>query len=571
MKRFGLVVLVAAVAAGGVVYTVHRTPVTPNTAVTSLLPNTTVAVAHVPDFQRTRDEWRESDIYKLYQEPEVQAFLKPLANVPKQDATSSTLTDLEKLDPKDAFLAVTSIENNSPHFIGGFRFRGSQSSAEEIVGKWRARLVHDSNARETIDYETHKIEIVGAAPNQIATAYDGQWLFASNDLAELKAILDRADKRHQDQKNILESEPAFRSAMAHMLASYSLLFYLQPKKISPGLASVQSQTGADVAADARSALEQFENVCGSAKFDKGKIRDVIFVSAPKSPATQELTRDSLKLGTADTFLYIVALFNPDRLAGLGQSGTSLPLGSWFQKVFDVASKTGVTVDDWKAAFDLEGSALAEWPDTAHLPSIVAMLPVKDPTRAFKIADTLTKSIDEDAPWRKADKNGIRYYYIQSPVALFAITPTIAVSNKQMMLGLDSVSVEATMARSEPGSQSARSPSLADSATYKAASHALANPTTGFVYIDTGLLYSRLDAALRPMLLMSAAFMPSMSDYVDVTKLPPAGTVAKHLSPIVLSQRYDRDGYVTESTGPVTLDLGIGLPLLGWALSHHEGD
>jgi hypothetical protein len=92
------------------------------------------------------------------------------------------------------------------------------------------------------------------------------------------------------------------------------------------------------------------------------------------------------------------------------------------------------------------------------------------------------------------------------------------------------------------------------------------PTNAFVYVDTALLYTRLDAALRPMLLMSAAFMPAISDYVDVTKLPQPELVAKHLSPIVSSQRYDGEGYVTESVGPITLSeaaIGIGLPALLW--------
>jgi hypothetical protein len=69
-----------------------------------------------------------------------------------------------------------------------------------------------------------------------------------------------------------------------------------------------------------------------------------------------------------------------------------------------------------------------------------------------------------------------------------------------------------------------------------------------------------------MLLMSAAFMPAISDYVDVGKLPPPETVTKHLSPIISSQRYDGDGYVTESTGPVTLDIGLGLPAVAWVIS-----
>src|SRR5207249_4719855 len=111
--------------------------------------------------------------------------------------------------------------------------------------------------------------------------------------------------------------------------------------------------------------------------------------------------------------------------------------------------------------------------------------------------------------------------------------------------------------------------LADSSAYKLAARAVPAPTDAFVYVDTALLYSRLDAALRPMLLMSAAFMPAISDYVDVGKLPPPGIVTKHLSPIVSSQRYEGDGYVTESTGPVTLDIGLGLPAVLWAMSRQH--
>jgi hypothetical protein len=565
VKRLVFLVAFAAVAAGGIYYTAHRAVSTPHAAVTALLPNSTVAFAHLPDFQRTRDEWRQSDVYKLYHEQAVQDFLKPLS-VPQSDTTSATLSDLERLEPKDAFLAVTAIENNNPHLVGGFRFHG-QASADAIVGKWRAQLIHDNSPHETVDYETHKIDIAGAAPNQIATVYDGDWFFASNDLVELKAVLDRADGRAKDPKLALETEETFRAAMAHMPSSYGLLFYLQPKKLSAGISSTPNAADSNIPDDARAALEQLQSVCGAAKFESGKVRDVLFVGAPRMPDTPELTRSSLKLGTADTFLYVVALLNPDRLGGLGQGGNTVPLGSWLQKVFDVASRTGVTADEWKAAFDLEASALAEWPQTAHLPSVVVVLPVKDPARAFKIADSLTKAIDEDAQWKKSEKNGVRYYYMPSPIALVAITPTIAVSDRQLIFGLDSVSVEAAMTRAAPNAPV--TPTLGDSSTYKMAARSVPNPTTGFVYIDAALLYSRLDAALRPILLMSAAFMPAMSDYVDVTKLPPAETVTKHLSPIVLSQRYERDGYLTESIGPVTLDIGLALPAIGWALSHRQ--
>ena len=58
--------------------------------------------------------------------------------------------------------------------------------------------------------------------------------------------------------------------------------------------------------------------------------------------------------------------------------------------------------------------------------------------------------------------------------------------------------------------------------------------------------------------MAAAFVPAVAGSIDPTKLPAPEVITKHLSPIVSSQRYDGDGYMAESIGPITLDqLGIG--------------
>ena len=104
--------------------------------------------------------------------------------------------------------------------------------------------------------------------------------------------------------------------------------------------------------------------------------------------------------------------------------------------------------------------------------------------------------------------------------------------------------------------------LAGLQTYKAAERLLPAPTNFFSYVDTALLYSRLDASLRPILLMAAAFMPAIARSVDLGKIPSPDVITKHLSPIVSSQRYDRDGYVAESLGPITLDqAAIGLAIL----------
>src|SRR5256885_5816112 len=74
----------------------------------------------------------------------------------------------------------------------------------------------------------------------------------------------------------------------------------------------------------------------------------------------------------------------------------------------------------------------------------------------------------------------------------------------------------------------------------------------FAYIDLATLYSRLDTTLRPILQMSAAFIPSLSERLDPNKLPPTEVITKHLSPVAASQSYVDGGYRSESAGTITI-------------------
>ncbi|PYK20664.1 MAG: hypothetical protein DME55_01555 [Verrucomicrobia bacterium] len=172
-------------------------------------------------------------------------------------------------------------------------------------------------------------------------------------------------------------------------------------------------------------------------------------------------------------------------------------------------------------------------------------------RASKIIEAFTRA-DEGAIWTQTEKDGVRYFSKQSAATLVAITPTIALSGQILIAGLNPVSVEEAVKRSTSSSSE-----LANSQTYKAAERLLPAPTNFFSYVDTALLYSRLDAALRPMLLMAAAFVPAIARSVDLGKLPSPEVITKHLSPIVSSQRYDRDGYVAESLGPIQPAGSVG--------------
>jgi hypothetical protein len=557
MKRILLLIIAVAVAAYAGWYYWRLSQQASSAPVAALLPRDTIFLAHIPDFTRTRNEWRQSDIYQLYREPAVQDFLrKPLDHLPKKDAASETLQEIEQLDPKNAFFALTSISDSAPSVVGGFRFRGTEQDAEQVIGKWRAMLLEQRSGtkREKLQYQGHEIDVITATPFTLATTYDRPWFFAATNVTELKALLDRVDHRAKDSDETLDKDEAYRAAISHRPSNYTAFFYLQPKAFSERLAALRAAVRSSPTPGETTLLEKMRCIAGSTRFENGKIRDVLFLGMPKLENDATLNRSSLTLGTKETFFYLAMLLNlGERMETINQAAT---LGGAVQKVFEDLATSGIAADDWKAAFGLELGALADWPSSAHWPSLLLTLPVLEKAKAGKIMEAFIRA-DEGAIWTQTEKDGVRYFSKQSAVTLVAVTPTIALSDRILIAGFNPVSVEEAVKRSASSSSE-----LADSQMYKAAERLLPAPTNFFSYVDTALLYSRLDASLRPMLLMAAAFMPAITRSVDLGKLPSPEVITKHLSPIISSQRYDRDGYVAESLGPITLDqAAIGLAIL----------
>jgi hypothetical protein len=551
MSRLILFLLTIVVVVLAVGYAV-RSRRAPTVAVASLLPNGTVALAHVPDFERTRDDWHRSDIYQLYLEPSVQDFLrKPLSHVPHSGATAQHSKELEQLDPKDAFLAVTSMENDQPTFVAGFRYRGSQADAEKIIGQWKAKLLGRSGAdakMETVDYQKASIQVSRVANVTICTTYEKQWFLVANRVESLEATIDRLRGTAKTSDNSLATDPNFREAMGHMPADYSFGFYVQPKSLADKLANLRRSAGQSSTPEQLEMLSKIKSLCGATRFDGGKLHDFFFVGMPELAKGGDLTRNSLALTTTDTFLYGATLLDLSRQFALADpSVNSSFLGGRLQKIGRGLAAAGITPAEWQTVFGNEMGALADWRSNDRVPSPLVAFPVKDFAKAKQMAVSVAHILDDDGQWAESDKDGA--HYISSPYRMGFVTlqPTIAVSERFLVAGVDLATVQAAFARVATGG-----PDVSSGAGYKQAVKALPPPTRGFSYLDLALLYSRVDAAFRPMLLMSAAFMPAMNEYVDVGKVPTAETIAKHLAPIVSSQRYEKDGYVGESVGPITL-------------------
>ncbi len=561
MRKFLIFVVAAALAALVVLYGLRVAERRATATITAFLPKETLFFAHLRNLRETRRQWRETDLYQLWHEPAVQEFLqKPLTKVPHGSTARSDLQQFVKIQPEDIFVAVTAW-SDGPQVVGGFRFQGKPEEVEKVVAPRRAALLRQfpQARRATQEYQQHQIEIIGAARQTLATVYDGDWFFAANNLAELKALLDRADHRQTDTATTLAADSTFTSAFAHMPPNYAALVYARVDRFVDKLKMLLTAAGANPDQPA-SLYQKMHAVCGTLAFDGGKIRDVLFAGMPKQSEAGVLSRSSLQLGTAETIFYLATLLNPTHPFPLADNGPP-----FMQNMLSSFRRSGVTLAEWNAAFQPEIGLLGQWPQTARLPALVAALPVKN---AAKAKEVLTKFTGPQSglTWTREEKEGVTYFSTPS-AGLFSIAPALALSDRTLVAGTNPATVETAMRHSVAGKSA-----LAGGHAFQKAEGAVALPRQGFSYIDTALLYERLDAALRPVLTMGAAFLPAINENIDLAKWPPVETITKHLSPIVMSQNYRTDGYVTESIGPITIyqaAIGTALVVGGSALLYKK--
>lgn len=562
MKKF-LAVTVVALMAAAAVWVVLRVQLAKRLAmVPELLPATTLVLAHVPDFKATRAQWQASDIHQIWREQSVQAWLqRPLAQLPKERGGRKTLEEFLQLRPTHGFVALTSIENNEPKLIGGFHFEGAAGNARRFIEQRQAEWLPKAGVakRETTAYGQHKIDTVSVSHFVFASVYDNQWFFTSNDVSALKTLLDRADRRREKASVSLGENESFSAAVKHLPGEYAGMIFLDPRPFAKKLMPLVAMTGQSLAMDQLQRLEQVRGVGATIGFDHGRMRETDFVAMPRVGGEGKLARRSLGAAGANTFLYSASRIHwPENMPSLSPPfAVGLPVA--LQRLTDALGAQGIAPSDLRAAFGEELEIVGNWLADARWPTLLVTLPVKDAARARKVVEALISIEPAGEPWTRSEKNDVTIYHAPPFGGLVSFSPAFAVSDKMMFVGSDATVVEAEIGRAvQPAGE------LEKSAIFRDAAAQVPAADSAFNYVDTRLLFERTDSAVRPLLLMSAALSPNLDKKINAANLPPPEAIAKHFSPIVMSQRYQNDGYVTESVGPVTFrEATIGLAgLLG---------
>jgi hypothetical protein len=567
MKKL-LAVLVLALVVAAAVWVLMRVQLAKRLAtVPELLPGTTLLLVEAPDPRRSRGRWQESDLYQIWREPSVQAWLqKSLDRLPQNGPGRKTVEDFLQLHPTHGFVALTALEKNEPTVVGGFHFDGAPENARKFIEQREADWLPKKadTKRDTIEYEQHQIVKVTVSNLVLAMVYHNHWFFISNDVAVLKALLDRADRRREKAGPSLQDNKAFSDTARHLPTDYAGMLYVDPRPFVKKLAPLIAMTGLSLPMNQLERLRQVQSVASAIGFDKGKMRETDYVAMPRVGAEKKLTRTLLSAAGANTFLYSLSRvhWSDKVLSSSAPATTGLP--ALVGQFASALTARGISPEDLRQAFGEELEVVGDWAADAHWPTFLVTLPVNDGARARKIAEALTSVEIVGTPWTREEKNGAVFYNAQPFGGFVPVNPALAVSDKVMLAGSDLAAVEgALMKMAKPANE------LEKSATFHDVAALVPPADSAFNYVDTRLLFERADAALRPLLLMGATFYPALGKNVDVTKFPPPEAIAKHLSPIVMSQRYEGDGYVTESVGPITFrEATVGLAgVIGGLLIH----
>ncbi len=217
-----------------------------------------------------------------------------------------------------------------------------------------------------------------------------------------------------------------------------------------------------------------------------------------------------------------------------------------QGMMSALATRGITADTLRASFGNEGGIQLDWPAASLQPSLLVNIEVRDRAAAQKLVDQLTSVPLDDLPWQQEQVGGQTFHTLNVP-SLSTLQPTLTLTDKHIIVGLDAQQVRDALTRESTGGTN-----FTEGEAYKTATALVDKGNVTSAYLDTKAMFEKTYGLLRPYAIMGAAFLPPKNtEYVDLNKLPEIDTIARHLSPTVLSQNVDKDGSKLESVGTLT--------------------
>lgn len=510
-----------------------------------LVPPEAAAYLALPDLPRTYMRWPKTTLAKIGGEQEMKDFLQmPMDFLAKERGGNEAVNILLALKPGRLFLTVFAAEGGNVQSVLGFQYWGSRGEFDKAIARMRAEI-HGGIAPEATKEDHQGTEILSSTlPDGSAffTATQSRWGFLSNNRDALIALVDRAAGRNTSPA--LAADTTYQTVVAKLPSESDVVAFIRPGQILDALLKVGSGMGATPDPKQVEQLRKAEAAGFALKLDGADLRDAVFVLRPNPPNVGVLEHQGLALTSSNTMGYFGFLLQYEVLARAAKDPA-------LQKYVPPSAEGAPSLFDRLAgAFGKEASLSFAWPEDRMTPEFLASAAVINPDQVGEILAEATTMLPETTIM---EKDGIKFYTFPTLRSTF-LDPTLAVSGDLIVFGLNPVGVETGLTNRGNAQNLKTSPAFAP------ALPALATANETFGFIDTKALFDRAFPLLRQIIVFGSSFMPGADQFIDASKLPQTETISKHLTPIVLSQTRLEDGYLVESTGPITMSQAAILTL-----------
>jgi hypothetical protein len=549
MKKIALLSAVAAavllLGAWGLTYWKRLAP--PAVRPDALVPGGTLLLVETVDLPRTAIRWQKTELNRLWEEPEVQAFLeKPLATMPAFQQAGQLRKDLVKLWPRQAFVAVVSMDGSTPKMLAGFSFAGNENVAEAWLAAARGKM-KEAHPAGKADLILHgRIEVATYTDHEfvLAEATHAGWHLAANDLALLKGALDRLDAPKATRLAGLAQEADYQKCFAPLPADAELRVFARTGVFVNQLRGAMS-AGDPTKPTGLEALGKIRAIAAVSKIEGAQFHDAIFSLSEQTEQAEPLARPALELTDPETLAFYSVPTSALDLSHLPAEMTGLVP---FLSTLQTAQKA--TLADLPATFGPEVSFIV--PKLRGTLGVVVALGVRDPQRAASLAEALTDPKLGESAWTASDEDGLRFYTAPAGSAPFSLAPVLTLTERYWLLGTSPANLARVVQR-DPAT-----PQLDHTQAWREVAGSVVPPTQSFGYVNLGSLFESYYATARMAMGLGLMGSEGLGQYVDAGKLPNGAVVARHLGATAFSQASLPGGSLWEARG----NLSAGEALLG---------
>lgn len=514
----------------------------------ALAPAETMFFVNIPNIPQTGFRWISTALAQIAAEPEVQAFLElPLKNLKESPSSGEVGGLLAGLKPGNIFLAAMPGEAQSTQALLGFQFWGGRKDFDNALARLRKELPDPDQAPAKEIHIGLEILVTRHGDLTLYSAAAGRWGFLSTNLDSIKTALDRATGNAPPTS--LKKNPRFVQVSAQLPSDADLFFFFEPEKAVESLLAVGQSLGASQIPAQVEELKSAEAVGGILKIDGRLQRDAIFVLRPSNPdSLPKLAHPAMALTSKDTTVFFDFALNFAALPSLVEG-----LSEGYPRIGALA---GPLAEAASEIYGPECALVANWPDGNMTPTPLLAVTVKDEARS---GDFLAQTLGNLPGATRQDLKGSTIYSFSAGYTSLSV----AQSQGFLLLGMNPETLLQAGDLKNSGS------TLRDATDFKDAIPAFQSANEAFCYIDTRTVFTRVYNSFVPVIRFGAAMMPDLKKKIDVSKLPKAETVAKHLPPIVLSQKRTVEGTLVESSGPVSMTQFLLLSGAGAMLANQS--